>query len=185
MNTQQCSRCLNGYYADNKGVCQQCNSNCTECKDQKVCTGCKAGWTLNRNHKGGSCRVCESPCATCSGNPKYCTTCIAGHVRISWKCKPTNSTRWRIIVSEGEQTVLNGIDTIVCAVIAMSKGSDPKTAGNTCDASEATVETVNASSTRVEGITTSGNTATLAVGLSSGGITGFTITSSSVEGASS
>ncbi|ELP88720.1 furin repeat-containing protein, putative [Entamoeba invadens IP1] len=83
--TTQCSQCVDGYYMDDKKVCQMCNNGigcltcsataCTQCKDgnavlngpasepTKYCTICKDGFTFNSTD--GTCARCPSVCNGC------------------------------------------------------------------------------------------------------------------------
>ena len=57
-NTQQCAKCLNGYYLDSTYLCQACPSSCITCNSADVCTGCVVGYTLAQNQTEGQCLAC-------------------------------------------------------------------------------------------------------------------------------
>ena len=86
----QCQTCSNGFYKDNTGACQKCDSSCKSCggATNADCTECPAGKALIYGSDGtkGTCGEGCSPatgteagsCKTCDltvGGTKYCSAC--------------------------------------------------------------------------------------------------------------
>jgi hypothetical protein len=177
-----CDKCMKGSYVTQAGTCTLCNSNCTTCVSDSICTGCTPGWTLNSNQNQGRCRPCEFPCATCVGAPNTCLSCVSGFTRDRWKCKNNTGTTFTLTISQVPADVMNVIDTLLCKLLYMLEGKDPSTATADCDKSLITVETLTQGSTILVGSSSSGSSSSLASGLSSGSSSlGVTVTGSSVS----
>lgn len=125
---------------------------------------------------------CKSPCATCSGDPTYCLTCISGYIKKFWKCQNNTFIGFSLTLSgAGVDTaqVLTSIDLIIASLLA-SIGEDP------ANIEVITFTSIVSGSVVVSGsiAPSSGNTSTassaLSAGLSNGTIAGFTVTASSI-----
>ena len=175
-----CSICKNGYYLNDNLACSACNSNCTSCWSDTICTGCAPGWTLKKGQTEGRCRACESPCLTCKGKTKYCTSCVAGFTRFGWKCRNNTGTSFTFVLSIAPSVFLGDIDNFVCRILEVLNGFNVTNLTD-CDQAEVTFSNIAAGSTSVSGTSSSGSTSNLASGATVGGsLGGSTIISSSV-----
>ena len=179
LQTLKCSICSNGYYLDNAGSCVACNSNCTACESDTVCSGCKAGWTMKKGQTEGRCRACESPCLTCRGDTNFCTSCITGFTKDGWKCKNNTYIEFRIVITATVDVVMGDIDNIVCMIYAAMTKQDPTTIGSTCDKSIVTLSTLASGSTVVGGTTSASGASTSTTITSLGS---YTVSSSTLTG---
>ncbi|EAR96681.1 leishmanolysin family protein (macronuclear) [Tetrahymena thermophila SB210] len=70
--------CPSGTYPDEPSKsCLPCSNGCQTCTSPTTCSQCKTGFQLS----GQMCTSifqCTIPCASCSSDPKYCTSCING-----------------------------------------------------------------------------------------------------------
>jgi hypothetical protein len=118
-NQQVCSICQDGYYLDSTGICPSCPSSCVTCVGSNLCTACQIGYTLPTDQSQGSCLQCQSPCASCSGVAKYCTSCITGFTKSGWKCQNNTRIAFTITLGGDVAAVLNNIDAIIAALLPM------------------------------------------------------------------
>lgn len=73
------------------GVCENCPTGCTSCKDRSTCLTCQSSFFFYLNNCLASCPFgtlsniatlprtctkCQYPCATCSGTVSTCTACL-------------------------------------------------------------------------------------------------------------
>jgi len=185
INTQQCSICRNGFYVNSSSLCSPCMANCLQCISGDLCTACALGYTLPDGQNQGQCLQCQSPCATCLGIPTYCTSCISGYTKKSWKCQSNIYLKFRITLNDIPANILNDIDNIVQHIL---RGCGE----NITNVAAVTFETIVNGSTILSGsVSTTGSTTTAASSLSSslgsGTLGGYSVLSSSVgvEGTSS
>ncbi|EAS05890.2 zinc finger lsd1 subclass family protein (macronuclear) [Tetrahymena thermophila SB210] len=61
--------CNPGYFDENN-ICKQCESNCTSCSSQNVCTQCNLGFYQSM----GACQACQQNCNECISQT-ICTSC--------------------------------------------------------------------------------------------------------------
>ena len=98
-----CSVCEEGYYKDNQGACQKCDTSCATCSGAGTTSyeTCKAGYYLKSDHscieeskctganypdkQSGECKACseiDANCGTCEYNDTAgkgkCTNCNGG-----------------------------------------------------------------------------------------------------------
>ncbi len=92
----------------------------------------------------GSCLACVSPCATCEGSPKYCTSCVDGYTRRKWKCQNNLFVGFRFTLDDTVENILADIDTIVDALLQILNM-------NSTDIEAITFESIEAGSTLVSG----------------------------------
>jgi hypothetical protein len=57
-NTDQCTKCVNGYYINSTYKCSSCSTNCTLCSSADICSACTIGYTLAQNQTQGQCLIC-------------------------------------------------------------------------------------------------------------------------------
>jgi len=170
--TYNCAICKNGFYSN--GSCIACNSNCTTCISDTICTGCTLGYTLMEGFSQGGCLECVSPCATCSGSANYCTSCISGFTRTNWKCQNNTYIGFTFVLNADASNVLNNIDTIVQGLLTIL--NQPSSNVNAI-----TFTSIVSGSTSMTGTVTSTSNSSLAsisssltVGLASG-ISGYSV----------
>ena len=103
--------CNQGFYLSNNSMnCTKCNVTCSVCLNQSICTSC----TLNGTNEafllgsicykicpvsyysstsGGAgpniCLSCDPSCATCTGNPNPCQSCVSGYYLYNGSCGTT------------------------------------------------------------------------------------------------
>lgn len=95
-NVAQCTSCYGGNYLNSNSVCVSCPDGCLECTSQADCFACDTGYvpqttqtvfaTNGLSLSPMTCVACESPCATCNGNPKSCLSCVSGYTFKGAKC---------------------------------------------------------------------------------------------------
>ena len=104
--------CPDGYYYTNSNAnCTQCNLTCILCTDQLTCLSCTLNGTnmayllgvlcyatcptgyygdTNFNIGPNTCQLCDTTaCATCTGNPSPCQSCITGMYLYNFTCVST------------------------------------------------------------------------------------------------
>lgn len=152
------------------------------CIASTICTSCISTHTLPLNQTIGQCIACKSPCATCSGDPSYCLTCLAGYTKKFWKCDNNTFVKFTLVLSGADvntSQVLLNIDALIVSLL-ISIGED------IANIDVVTITTVVSASVVVSGSVapSSGDTSTalaaMSASLSNGTIAGYTVTSSSL-----
>ncbi|KAL4453890.1 hypothetical protein ABPG74_003773 [Tetrahymena malaccensis] len=70
--------CPSGTYPDESSKsCITCPNGCSVCTSSTVCSNCNNGFQLS-GQMCTSTSQCTSPCAKCTSDPKYCTSCLNG-----------------------------------------------------------------------------------------------------------
>ena len=92
-DTSVCISCPYGLYL-NGSLCSNCAKGCAECISLTQCRLCATGFlptqsgSLSGNSAKGllTCVACSSPCASCRGDPTFCSSCPNGFVLSSGIC---------------------------------------------------------------------------------------------------
>ena len=136
---------------------------------------------MRKGQTEGRCRQCQSPCLTCRGDPKYCTTCVSGFTLDRWNCKNNSYIQYQFVITSLIDVVMADIDNIVCMIYAVMNGQDPLFAGSNCDKAYITVESLTSGSTNITGYTTGTNLTANNVNMGST-LGGYTLASSTLTG---
>ena len=92
-----------------------------------MCTSCASGYlptqsgSILGNSANGilNCSACSSPCASCFGNPTFCTSCISGFTLSSSNCISSFTfqirTTFTATISSFEQSYLTLLNEIISA----------------------------------------------------------------------
>lgn len=81
VNETVCGSCDVGSYLSN-GVCKKCGYNCNYCSNEKYCTQCSTGYSINKISSS------EAYCESC--NVENCTACDDNDVNTCIYCKTGN-----------------------------------------------------------------------------------------------
>ena len=98
-NVSECTSCYSGAYLNPNGQCVSCPTGCESCVSLALCFSCMSGYVSmeaprvinNENpHVHGmvpvTCMACESPCSTCYGDARTCSSCVSGYSYVRGKC---------------------------------------------------------------------------------------------------
>lgn len=86
------------------GGCTVCPTGCVICPNVNFCSSAGNGFYLIPNIDGsnsGQFEACLSPCATCSGDKKSCTSCVTGFTLNGTQCQNNNRIRLGITLIGG------------------------------------------------------------------------------------
>jgi hypothetical protein len=89
-NPSRCYTCFNGYYLNiSSFACTNCPQTCQTCTSTTNCLTCASGYGLVSQpvSTAGTCVLCQSPCAQCTGSPTTCTSCVSGYSLSGWNCQ--------------------------------------------------------------------------------------------------
>ena len=120
---QVCATCNDGFYPDSTG-CAACNTSCTTCIGNNLCTACQSGYTLFTDQTIGQCQKCVSPCLTCMGTPSFCITCIANFTLKGWKCQNDSRVTFSFTLKAERSAVLAKTDDLAASLLTLI-GEDP------------------------------------------------------------
>lgn len=97
-----------------EGSCQICPGNCEYCIGSGQCVKCNAGYWIERLASGttGVCRLCDSPCKTCEGGPKKCTSCIDKYNLQDTSCISVNNVELKTTLAIDIGEILSYMDQI-------------------------------------------------------------------------
>ena len=114
--TSNCFLCSTGFYLAGGGTaCTACTTGCADCASPSFCKAPSAGYYLIPTPEGqnsGQFAACTSPCATCMGDAKRCTSCIPNYSLNGTSCLNDNQVSLNLVLgSSGSAPVISATAT--------------------------------------------------------------------------